>query len=99
VDVELVDDRSIWIPSLGGVSHIPAGWSARISIDQIEGLPLQVSASPSGEITSIGFDQDVWLESESCGMVPKPLGLRIQGAPGHYVIHVEPVLRPAYCKH
>jgi hypothetical protein len=99
IELDLADERPIWISALGGVSQIPVGWQARIAIDQLEGMALKVSPLPEGEPTSISIEDDAMLGSGSCGMTQYPLGLRIQGAPGHYVLHVQPLLQPYNCNY
>lgn len=99
LDLELVDDRPIGIPMVGGLAHVPTGWSARITLDQTEGLPLRVGAIASETTSPLGIESDAVLTIESCGMSQPPLGVRVQGPPGHYVLYVQPMLIPTSCNY
>jgi hypothetical protein len=48
-------------------------------------------------MTWVSIGSDASLDAESCGIATQPFGLRLQGGPGHYVIHVGPTLMPASC--
>ncbi len=97
VTLDLVDQQPIEIPSLAALQQVPPGWHGRISIRQIEGLPLQVSLLGDAQTTTTSIGSSVWVEADSCGIASQPFGLRLQGEPGHYVIYVGPNLWPAYC--
>jgi hypothetical protein len=97
VRIDLVDGRPIGIGMLGGLSHVPTGWSARIWFDQVEGLPLQVGAIASETTSPLSIESDAQVTIESCSLSQQPLGVRVQGAPGHYVLYLQPVLTPTSC--
>ena len=96
VVLDLVDDQPIEIPGLAALAAVPAGWQARVSIRQLEGLSLQVSLA-GGSMQPVSIGSEIRPTTSSCGIEAEPFELRIQGAPGHYVLYAEPVLTPADC--
>jgi hypothetical protein len=97
VELDLADDKALDIPSLAGLANVPMGWSARVRIQQTEGLSLEVSAFLDDATQQVSIGNDVTMTRSTCGMGPLPLGLRVRGATGHYVLSVEPVLTPTGC--
>lgn len=97
VELDLVDGEPLDIPALAGLSNVPMGWSARVTIQQVEGLSLEVSAFLDDATQRVSIGDDVTMTRSTCGMGPLPLGLRVRGAPGHYVLYIEPVLTPTSC--
>ncbi len=96
VAIDLLDGE-LDIPSLAGLSNVPMGWSARVTIQQVEGLSLEVSAFLDDATQRVSIGNDVTMTRSTCGMGPLPLGLRVRSAPGHYVLYIEPVLTPTSC--
>jgi hypothetical protein len=99
LEIDLADERPIGIPMVGGLSHVPNGWSASITFDQVEGLPLQVGAIAAESTSLLAIESNAFVTIESCSMAQLPLGVRVQGAPGHYVLYIQPVLTPTSCGH
>jgi hypothetical protein len=96
ITLDLADDTMIQIPAIAGLSHVPAMWNARVRIEQIEGLSLQVS--PFEEpLSGVSIGAAYTATKSNCSIAELPLGLRVQGNAGHYVLYVEPVLTPAGC--
>jgi hypothetical protein len=92
----LVDDRPLSIPALAGLASIPAMWTATMKLEQLEGLALRVT--PLGGTTrELSIGEPVTVDRANCSIGEAPFGLLVQGAPGHYVLYVEPTLTPAGC--
>ncbi|HEY5925589.1 MAG TPA: hypothetical protein VIV11_28080, partial [Kofleriaceae bacterium] len=97
IEVDLVDDRPIDLPSLAGLAHVPPMWLASMKIEQIEGLSLQVSPFGDEDMTELSIGTPITMLKSSCSISSEPLSLRLQGQPGHYVLFVAPTLTPAGC--
>jgi hypothetical protein len=96
VTIDLANTTMIQIPAIAGLSHVPAMWNARVRIEQIEGLSLQVS--PFEEpLSGVSIGAAYTATKSNCSIAELPLGLRVQGDAGHYVLYIEPVLTPAGC--
>jgi hypothetical protein len=96
ITLDLVDDSALYIPALAGMRNVPPMWMGRVKVEQIEGVSLQVA--PFGEtMYALSIGSDVIETKANCGIGEQPLGLRIQGGAGHYVLYVEPTLMPAGC--
>jgi hypothetical protein len=94
IEINLLDDRPIGIPAFGGLANIPIGWKAHITFDQLEGTRLYVGAIDSTQLKQTPG----MMEIENCGAVEQqPFGIRVQGAPGHYMLYVNPVLLITKC--
>lgn len=96
IELELVDNRPVEIPAIAGLALVPPGWVARVEIKETEGSSLDVWF---GErlLPALSIDEPADMVVPSCGIVSQSFGLRVQGAPGHYVLYVEPTLRPTRC--
>jgi hypothetical protein len=96
IQLELIDDNPVDIPSLAAIASIPPQWAATMRVQQFEGVGVQVSAFDAGyQLVTIGNELD--LSAESCGVAARPFALRVKGVAGRYVLHVKPTLKPAYC--
>jgi hypothetical protein len=81
-----------------GISEIPVGWKATVG--------LRTESAPSLYMGHIDLTTDALMGnpaanaggfSMSTCTVPLPLGLKVMGEPGTYVIYVTPELEPAGC--
>lgn len=94
IAIDLVDDLPLDIPSLAGLAAVPSGWTARVRISQTEGLALEVSDVRDEQTHSLSIGNDAMVTLRGCNMAAQPLALRLRGAPGHYVVYVQPTLTP-----
>ncbi len=97
ITLDLVDDKPIDIPALAGMRYVPPMWMAKLHVEQSEGLSLTVFTLGDNTAREMSIGTDITATQSNCGIGELPLGLRIQGAPGHYVLFVEPTLTPAGC--
>jgi hypothetical protein len=97
ITLDLADDKPLVIPAINGMSSVPPMWSASVRIEQVEGLELTVSAFGAEDAQPVSIGNAEKSTRSNCGMGPLPLGVSVHGAPGHYVLYVEPVLTPAGC--
>jgi hypothetical protein len=96
ITLDLVDDAPLDIPALAGMRNVPPMWMARVKVEQITGVALQVSPF-GGAAQQLSIGTDVIATQSNCGIGEQPLGLRLQGSAGHYVLYVEPTLMPTDC--
>lgn len=94
IAIDLLDEYPLTIPSLAGMTYVPRGWRADVRITQSVGLGLAVSDARDVQRHALSIGNDAVLTLRSCGVSMQPLALRVQGAPGHYVLSVQPTLAP-----
>jgi len=98
ITLDIADDKPVSVPSLAGMSNVPPMWNATVRITQLEGLGLAVSPFGGSEgMHNVSIGEDIAVTRANCGMGEQPFGFRAQGAPGHYVLFVEPTLAPVGC--
>ncbi|HEX5061063.1 MAG TPA: hypothetical protein VFV99_16975 [Kofleriaceae bacterium] len=98
ITLDIADDLPVSVPSLAGMANVPPMWNATVRITQIEGLGLVVSPfGGSEDMKNISVGEAITVTHANCGMGESPFGFRAQGAPGHYVLFVEPTLAPVGC--
>lgn len=97
ITLDLVDDCVVDLPALAGLSSVPAMWNAAVKIEQFEGIALEVSPFGAEALQAVSIGTPLSISRANCGSFAEPLGLRIKGQAGHYVLYVEPVLTPAGC--
>src|SRR5688572_4181155 len=92
----LVEASPVDIPALAGMRNVPPMWMARLKLELVEGVALQVGMFGAG-VESISIGEERTATQANCGIGEQPLGLRFEGPPGNYVLFVEPTLTPAGC--
>lgn len=97
VDVTLTNDLPFEI-RLPGISEIPAGWRATVSV--------RAEPAPMLYVGSIELTTDALVGNPAANYggytkhactSPLPFGFKVKGEPGNYVLYITPVLEPADC--
>lgn len=91
ITFDLDGDDPVVLTDLRGLTVVPPGWSARVDVETAS--VVRVTMNGKTQSTS----QPVSFSISSCTQALPSLGMEIQGAPGHYVLLVRPVLEPASC--
>lgn len=97
VDITLTNDRILDI-RLPGISEIPVGWRVRLTTRSDSAPPIYVAPidiTPDDAVMGNPGANHEYLMN-AC-MNPIPLGIKVQGEPGSYVLYLTPVLEPAGC--
>jgi hypothetical protein len=97
ITLDLVEASPVNIAAIAGMRNVPPMWMARMRVEPIEGIALQVGMLAGDGIKSISIGEAHTLTQSNCSIGEVPLGLHFEGPPGHYVIYVEPTLTPAGC--
>lgn len=97
ITLDLVEASPVEIPALAGMRNVPPMWLARIKLELIEGVSLRVGMFGSDALKSLSIGDDFQDMQSNCSIGELPLGLHIEGPPGHYVLYAEPTLTPSSC--
>ena len=97
IALDLVDDRPLVIPALAGLPEIPYGWYMTTRYTLVEGARLDAVTVTPYRFMSLTNGEAISEGQPSCNLGQSPYTLYVRGAPGHYELLVEPVLRPTRC--